>query len=60
MEHPDARVTFRVLVENLPATIWRAIVHRDDLKMWASRVQNGVETLPQVALDSVYGDDDAQ
>jgi hypothetical protein len=58
---PEALVALRVLVEDLAAVIGRGVVNRDHFQPGALGVpEQGLQTLLEVALDPVHGDDHAQ
>lgn len=60
VHHVDARVVPRVLVEDGPRTVRRAVVHCDELEVHVVLAEHRIEALGQVALHLVHRDDEGE
>ena len=60
MQSEDTRVTRSILITNRSAAIGRAIINKDHFQILVALRQDRIDTLTQVGLDLIDGDDDGK
>ena len=60
MQSEDSRITRCILITNRSAAIGRAIINKDHFQILVALRQDRIDTLTQVGLDLIDGDDDGK
>ena len=58
MQSEDSRITRCILITNRSTAIGRAIINKDHFQILVALRQDRIDTLTQVRLDLIDGDDD--
>ena len=58
MQSEDSRITRCILITNRSAAIGRTIINKDHFQILVALRQDRIDTLTQVRLDLIDGDDD--